>query len=509
MSSPGAQPRTGVLADEHVGRRVVHGGAQRAAGFAAANLLTVVGAIVLLRYLGVSEFGRYGTVMALLAVVQGISDAGLTVTGTRELAVVDDESRRREILAHVLGLRIVLSAVGVAFAVAFAVAAGYDSELVRGTLVAGIGVLLFSVQSAMLLPLGVELRNGRIALNEVLRQAALVAGWGIAVLVGAGLAWFFAVQAFVGVFLIAIAPLLLRRGHLAAPRWSREEMRELISVGLPIAISSVIGIVYFRILVVLASVLTDDEREIGLLVASARVVEVVVGLAFLLVTVILPVMTVAARDDARRLAYVTRRMTEVMAIVGLLAVLFLFFAAEPVMVALGGSQYEGAASVLQIQCLALFTIFVSAAWTPVLVSMGRQRLLVATTSFGLVALIVAGVALIPPYEAEGAAVAAVVADALLCFVTFLALRATGAASAISALALARILLAAIPGVLVGALLPVGDLVAGVLAAATFAGFALVLGAMPSEMIDAARGLRDREPPATSTAASDPPAPSGG
>ena len=140
-------------------------------------------------------------------------------------------------------------------------------------------------------------------------------------------------------------------------------MRELIAVGLPIAVASVLGIVYFRILVVLASLLTDDEREIGLLVASARVVEVVVGLAFLLVSVVLPVMTVAARDDPKRLAYVTRRMTEVMAIVGL-SVLFLFFAAEPVVVALGGAQYEDAAPVLQIQCLALLTIFITAAWTP-------------------------------------------------------------------------------------------------------------------------------------------------
>ena len=128
MPPTSAQPRRGVLDDEHVGRRVVHGGAQRAAGFAASNLLTVVGAVVLLRYLGVAEFGRYGTVMALLAVVQGISDAGLTVTGTRELAVVDDETRRREILSHVLGLRIVLSAAGVAFAVAFATAVPLTSS---------------------------------------------------------------------------------------------------------------------------------------------------------------------------------------------------------------------------------------------------------------------------------------------------------------------------------------------------------------------------------------------
>ncbi len=56
-----------VLAGEDVAHRVVRGGAQRAIGFVATNLLTAAGAVVLLRYLGVADFGRYGTVMALVA----------------------------------------------------------------------------------------------------------------------------------------------------------------------------------------------------------------------------------------------------------------------------------------------------------------------------------------------------------------------------------------------------------------------------------------------------------
>ena len=99
-----------VLSDEQVGERVIRGGAQRAAAFVAANLLTVAGAVVLLRYLGVEDFGRYGTVIALVGVVQGISDAGLTATGTRELALCETDAERRDVLAHVLGLRVALTA---------------------------------------------------------------------------------------------------------------------------------------------------------------------------------------------------------------------------------------------------------------------------------------------------------------------------------------------------------------------------------------------------------------
>jgi O-antigen/teichoic acid export membrane protein len=71
----------------------------------------MVGAVLLLRHLGVDDFGRYGTVMALLGIVQGISDAGLTMTGSRELAVRAGEERR-ELLAHLLGLRILVTGAG-------------------------------------------------------------------------------------------------------------------------------------------------------------------------------------------------------------------------------------------------------------------------------------------------------------------------------------------------------------------------------------------------------------
>ena len=144
-----------VLAGRDVGPRVVRGGAQRVAAFGVGNLLMAVASIFLLRHLGVVDFGRYGTVMALVAIVAGITDAGLTITGTRELAVRPAGRERKELLATIVAMRLVLSVAGVALAVAFAVAVGYDSAMVLGTLVAGAGTLLVALQGSLALPLGV------------------------------------------------------------------------------------------------------------------------------------------------------------------------------------------------------------------------------------------------------------------------------------------------------------------------------------------------------------------
>jgi O-antigen/teichoic acid export membrane protein len=424
MTSPPEAPAANAhLEAEGVGGRVVRGSATRILAMAATNVLVAIGAVVLLRYLGVDDFGRYGTVMALVAIVQGVTDAGLTITGTRELTNVDGEERR-QLLAHVLGLRIVLTAVGMVGAVVFAVAVGYDSQLVVGTALAGAGVFLLSVQIAMLLPLSVELRNGALAINDILRQGVMVVGWVILVVAGAGLDWFFAAQILVGVLMIGLVPLLLDRHHIVRPRWEARQLRALAAVGLPIAVAGVVAIIYYRVLTVLVSLLSS-ERQSGLFVSASRVFEVAYAVPLVLVTVVLPVMAVAARSDLARLRYVTQRMTEAMSLAGVALGLVIAGAAEPIIVLLGGSQYRDAAPVLRILAVALVSMFTAASWSPVLIATHNQRALALCSAIGLAVVVGLGFALIPGMDAVGAATAFAIADWFLMLTLLVVLRRVG------------------------------------------------------------------------------------
>jgi O-antigen/teichoic acid export membrane protein len=472
-----------VLSGADVGARVVHGALQRSAGFVAVNLFTALAAVLLLRHLGVDDFGRFGTVMALLAIVQGISDAGLSMTGSRELSIRSDHEDRRDLLAHLLGLRIVLTGVGVLFAIGFAAVAGYGTTLVEGTALAGAGIFLLSVQAAMLLPLAVDLRNGRLTLNEMLRQGVLLVAYVALVIAGASLLPFFGAQLVSAVVVLGMTPLLLHRRHLVRPRWTRARLRELTVLTLPLAVSAVLSILYFRILVIVMSLLENDPRQVGYYVTSARIIEIFLGLPTILVGVVLPVLSVAARDDGSRLRYVTERTTQVLALLGVLLALGLGIGARPVVLILGGTQYEGAIGVLQIQCIALITIFITGAWTSTLVGMGKTRALAATTATGVLSVVVLGVALVPPFGAKGAAVAAVLADLLLCGATYLAMRHSGLRRVIPVSTLGRVALAALPPLALGVLSPLPAIVNAILAGALFCVLALVLDAVPSEVAE--------------------------
>ena len=477
------------LSGDGVGRRVVRGGAVRVVGFVAGNLFAAAGAVIVLRYLGVAEFGRYGTVMALVAIVQGITDAGLSVTGTREVSLTGSATDRRRLLAHIVGLRIALTGAGVLAAVGFGVLVGYDSTLVLGTAIAGAGVFLISVQSAMLIPLSVDLRNGTLTFNEVLRQALLVAGFVVLALAGAELEAFFALQVAAGLVLLAITPGLIERRDLVRPRWALRELRQLAAIGIPVAIAAVLMAVYFRVLVVIMSLLSEDAEQIGLFVTSTRIFELAAALPLMLSVVVLPVVTVAARDDPVRLRYVIQEMTQLMALAGALILIVIMLAAEPILRVLGGAEYVGAAPVLRIQSIALFTLFVSAAWSPALIGMHRQGSVAAATAVGLIVAIVAGVALVPVWEAEGAAWAAALADVFVVSVAYVLLRRAGPGRELRLGFVPRLMLAVGAAAAVALVPGIPPLADALLAAPIFCAVAFALRIVPagiSELLPARR-----------------------
>ena len=481
-----ATPEAGadVLSGPDIAARVVRGGALRAIGFGAVNLLGVASSVVLLRHLGVSDFGRYGTVIALVAIASGLADAGLNMTGSRELSLLPRGPQRRHLLGALLGARLLLLTAAAVAAVLFALAAGYDSELVAGTALAGGGAALIGAQSTLTLPLSVDLRNGLLTLSEILKQVILVVGVIALAAAGAALVPFFAVQIAVGIGALLAVPFLVARSDLAWPSVSREDLRRLAIVALPVALASIVTAFYVRILIVLASLITS-EYETGLFVTSARIVEMLGGIALLVVGVILPVATVAARDDRGRLRYVLAHTTKTALLGGGLLALTVVVAARPIVVLLGGEEFAPAAPVLRLQAPVVLTIFLVYSWTAFLIADGHRRALVRCMLIGLAVLFVTGVPLITALDAKGAALAALAADLVLTTVTLGAVRRVGDGSVgveTGYLIRYAATLAVAAGVALAVLAVAPAVVAAAAAAAAFAVAAFSLRLVPSELM---------------------------
>jgi O-antigen/teichoic acid export membrane protein len=480
-SPPDSPAHDEALTAPDAGDRAIRGGAIRVGGYGAGLLLTAVASVFLLRHLGVARFGQYTTVVAIVTVVQGITDAGLTLVAQREY-VHADAARRRTLIADLVGIRLVLTPLGVAIGVAFSVVAGYPNALVTGTLLAGIGIVLAVVAATLTLPLSAGLRYGAVTTTDFVRQLVIVAGIVALVLAGAGLTPFFVVYIAAGLAAIVTALAFVGVGTWVAPRFAWREWWPLLREAAPVALSSVVNVTYVRTLIILTSLIAT-AHETGLFATSFRISEVLLGVPQLMIGAAFPILAHAHVADERRLAYALQRIGEAALLVALALGLVLAVGAAPIVRVLGGKAYAGAADPLRIQSIAIAGAFMTQVGAFGLVAIQRQRALVAVNGLALATVLVLGLTLIPPLGANGAALAASIGEvALACAALTMLARVRPALRPdlryVPKLALAAALGAAC------ILLPIPDALAALVAVGVYGAVALALRAVPVELMEA-------------------------
>ncbi|HEY5160394.1 MAG TPA: flippase [Gaiellaceae bacterium] len=409
-----------LLRTSEAGGRVVRGGLIRGTGYAVSTILGVATAVFLLRALGVDQFGRYATVTAILGIVSGVTDGGLTTVAGREMALARNPEERERLLSNLLALRIGAAIVGALAALLFVFVAGYDHELILGTAIGGVGVVLISAQSMLTVPIWIDLRIVSLTAIETFKNFLTLVFVALLVALGGTLVSFLAIQILVAVLLIPVSLKVARLGKRLTVGLRRSVMGQLVRESIPLAISLAMNVIYFRVLIVLVSLISSDHQT-GLFGTSFRVFEVLAGAPALILPVALPLLSVAGAEDEERLRYGLQRMTELALVVVALIAIGTGVLAEPGIRLIGGSQYAGAASVLRIHALALIPLSMTMTWQLGLVAARAQRELAVANGLGLLVVMALGSALIPSYGATGAAWAAVAAESTLATLLLIAL----------------------------------------------------------------------------------------
>lgn len=471
--------RDDVLLSGEAGGRVIRGSALRVAGNGAGILIGIVTATLLLRHLGVAESGRYVTVMSLVAIAGSIADAGLNAIGSRELALRAPQDRSA-LVANFLGLRMLVTPVAVLIVVAFTIAAGYPERMVAGAALAGVGLFLVAMTDAVLLRLTVELRNLGLAFVDTLKQVVTLAGVAALVALDAHLTPFFAIQVLVGLAVVAVTPLLVGWDAIPWPRFERAQQRVLIGRSLPLAVAFVLGQAYFRLVVVLMSLISGSQQT-GYFGGSLRAMEALVTVPILVAGVALPVLAAAARDDHVRLRYAVRGLSEGAIVAGVLIVIVTFRAAEPMMGIIGGAAFRPSGAVLRIQVGALLFIALYQIWTASLIALGRQRELILINLAGLFGVAVFAGVLVPLLGARGGAGASVMGDALLASLVYVALRRADLRLDVRLGFLAKIAAAAAAATVPLLISALPDFVAAALAGLIYLLVGGALGVVPPEL----------------------------
>lgn len=467
-----------ILDSSEAGGQAIRGGAVRSIGYFAGLALALVSTPLLTRHLGVADFGRFVTVGSLIVIVTILADAGLTTVGVREYAVRDAEGRHR-LMRNLVAVRLVVAAIGAAGAVVFALAAGYGGVLVAGTALGGVGLVFTMAQHTYVIPLTAELRLGLATMLDLLRQALTVAGVVALVVAGAGLLAFFVLPIPVGILVLVTTLVIIRGQRGVRPSADREEWRYLLAETLPAAAASVLASLFYRVAIVMMSVISTAVQT-GYFSASFRVVEALVAVPSLVVGSAYPILSRAAETDQQRLSYGFQRLFEVCVILGAWTALALVVGAEPVIDFVGGADFAPAVPVLQIQGPALAATFLVALFGGTLWVVRAKRQLVTGNVVGVAAAIVLTGVLVPIADAEGAAIAMLCSETLLAAWLGVALLRTRPDLRPSFGVLPKVLVAVAAGAAFG-LAPLPDIVAVVLGSVAYFAILVALRGIPAEI----------------------------
>jgi O-antigen/teichoic acid export membrane protein len=374
-------------------------------------LLTVAG-----RFLSTDDYGRFSYALALTTIVETIMDLGLSQITVRSVA--RDRSSAGRLFPHVLGVKLVWVAIGLALLAIIAPVLRHDPVVVRLCYALGISS---AVRSYLLTARGLLQGLQRFDLEAVVvvadRLLLLVAGSAV-LMAGYGLVGLAAAFVVSRVVMLGVAQILLGTviGRVR-PAYDRDSWRDIQSAALPLGFFMIALNTYTYVDTVILGLMRTDA-EVGWYAAAYRVYEGLTYAPSILAAVLTPRLSYLFTHDRsghRRLLMRSLLAALALAIVlgGVAALL-----ATPIVTLLFGSRYAAAGPPLRI--LALGALFVFATWIlhAAAISTNLDRRLLLTTVVGLGTNVALNVVLIPRDGISGAAWATVLAEALTALLLF-------------------------------------------------------------------------------------------
>jgi O-antigen/teichoic acid export membrane protein len=282
-----------------------------------AQVLTWVGgavlAVLLPRFLGDVNLGKYTLAFALTTLIGLGADLGVATYLTREVA--RDRTRAAKLTTAVLLIRVPLSLAAAFIAVAIAHIVGYD-ELTRSVLyVLSLGIIINAVSGVVFGTLQGLQEMKVLAISNVMGKLGFAGMAAVLLFGGAGPLELAAAYLIISTLVLGISALVLLRHVRPAIEFDWRLCRTVLLGGLPFFVWQAALLIYGQIDTVLLSFLASDA-VVGWYAAAYRIVMIPVFMPTIIVTVIFPALSAAAGDH-RLFNQIARRAVHASAMVSI------------------------------------------------------------------------------------------------------------------------------------------------------------------------------------------------
>ena len=373
------------------------------------TILGFVTVILLLRYLAPGAYGYYTTIIAYLGFFSVIADLGLYLTLIKEMSKPD--ARPDHAVGNIMGLRIAAAVILLGVGLLIALVLPYPAVVKQGMLIGTLSFFFIAMNQLLVGVFQKHLKMFWMVTGEVLGRVVLLAGVWLVVNRDAGLLAIIGVVSLGSLVNFIVSFASARKLEPIRLQFDWPYWWYVFKVTLPIAISIVLNLLYFRLDTIFLS-LMKPAADVGLYGAAYKVLEILITFPNMFVGLLLPILTATAFVNRERFIQIFQKAFDALSIGTIPLVVGGFLIARPLVIFISRSEaYAPSAPIFQVLVLAIGCLFLGSLSGHTIVAINAQRRMVwaylGVAILGLVSYFI----LIPPLSYYGAAIGTVLTEA--------------------------------------------------------------------------------------------------
>jgi len=378
-------------------------------------LLQMVIVALIARYLGTAGYGKYAFAFAFLSFFQVLSSLGFNSILVREIS--RDKSIASSLIGHGIVIRFFLSIVSFSLAIAIISLLKIPQDTTSAVYILSL-ILLFSAFQTpeIIFQVYLELKYSvLINLGNKLLTLGLVI---FAVSKEKNLNFFIWIAVATNLLLVLGVLIFSRKFVRLKFSFKSKTLKWIVKESWPMALSAIFITVYFKIDIIMLSLMKGDDA-VGYYSAAYAIMGNLIFISGAYATSIFPIISSYFKSSPDSLAKIFKRSFKYLSTLALPIVLGGFILAKEIILLIFGEEYLPSVRAFQILIFAVGIIFISQLVSSYITAINKQIINMWLTLINVFLNIFLNFLLIPLWSFIGASIATVATEGTGCLLAFL------------------------------------------------------------------------------------------
>ncbi|MCJ7578316.1 MAG: flippase [candidate division Zixibacteria bacterium] len=364
------------------------------------KVLKLVSFLLLARYLGVSQFGKFSLVLAFVELFRVMADFGVDTAVIRRLSVSEEDQSK--LVGNTISLKLILATASYFLTILIALILRYPADLVLLIGLAAFALFASATANALTTPFQAQLRMKQLIPAKISGGAFFIIAVAIGIQLGLSLTGFLAI--WVGAEFVTLLLTALIAKSWLPPKFSfnGKRLKPIFVEAIPLGISAILITAYFRLGILILGWMVGYQA-VGEYAVVYRITESFLILGVAIAGSVYPIFSkIAKSGDFQRFKRALIKVYGGSLLLGALFAAFVTIFAKQIL-GLISSQYQGSLSPLILLSWACVFMFANMQSAASIQGLGLFKLVTLISSFNLILNVLLNLYLIPLLGATGVA----------------------------------------------------------------------------------------------------------